>query len=64
MTPEKFPVNESTSHYQTTDAGLSVEVVGVAGETVRVCAAHGMNKMCQDVDFTASGEKTANFSAP
>ena len=58
----KVPL-KSTPPKQTTDAGLSVEVVGVAPESVKVCAAHGMTKVCQGLKFTASGTKTANFSS-
>ena len=54
--------NESTSHNQTTDTALSVEVVGVAGEKVKVCAAHGTDKMCQNVEFATAGTKQAHFT--
>ena len=62
---EAIPMNRlSTFNYQTTVARLSAELVGVAGETVRVCAARGMTKMCQQVEFTTSGKKMANFADP
>ena len=40
-----------------------MDAVGVAGETVRVCAAHGMDKVCQDVQFVDAGKKTVDFSS-
>ena len=46
-----------------TDAGLSVDAIGVAGETVRVCAAHGTDKVCQNVQFVDAGKKTVDFSS-
>ena len=55
--------HELISPSKITDAGLSVDAVGVAGESVRVCAAHGMDKVCQDVHFTDAGKKTVNFSS-
>jgi hypothetical protein len=43
-------------------AALSVNVVGLAGEDVKVCAAHGLKLVCQTLKFSADTVKTASFS--
>ena len=40
-----------------------MDAVGVAGETVRICAAQGMDKVCKDVQFADAGRKTVDFSS-
>ena len=40
-----------------------MDAIGVAGETVRVCAAHGTDKVCQNVQFVDAGKKTVDFSS-
>lgn len=47
-------------------AALTVSVAGLAGETVKVCAAKmaGLKLVCQMVKFTADATKTASFPPP
>jgi hypothetical protein len=44
-------------------AALTVSVSGIAGETVKVCAAEaaGLKLVCQSIKFAADGTKTASF---
>ena len=59
----------SSSHYQLAFSTLTVEVVGVAGENVTVCAAqvtvnapNTPRKVCQKVEFDTAGKKMAHFT--
>ena len=44
-------------------AALSVNVVDLAGEAVKVCAAHGLKLVCQTLIFSADTVKTAISSS-
>eukprot|EP01051_Picozoa_sp_SAG22_P012094 SAG22_NODE_1228_length_5083_cov_2.820425_2_plen_779_part_00 len=50
----RFPKVEVSS-------GLAVTVSGLAGETVKVCAANKLKLVCKSVAFTAMADKTVSF---
>merc|ERR1712080_659693 len=59
-------VTASTQRFSsitTSSTSISANVIGIAGETVKVCAAQisDMSIVCKSVSFTSSGTLTVKF---